>query len=341
VVAAFQSVGVGVMTVADGLAIAGSAAGLAFVLVGATRRYALRHQMLDHPGSRSSHARPTPRGGGLGLVAAVSFTLVAASRREIDAALVVALLGVVLTALLGWLDDRHSLGVRVRLVAHIVAGLSLLPLALSTPSGSLWLAAVTALWWVFWTVSAINVVNFMDGIDGLIGSQALIFGAYLAFVASSGGVAQVSGLALAGASAGFLVWNWPPAKIFLGDVGSGALGLLFVLGGILLLRGGRVTLVEAYLPLYAIFLDATTTLVRRVRRGERLTEAHRSHLYQRLANGGWGHARVTLLYAGVALAALPIAFLPASSRNLGIAAYFIGVLGLGVALDRRATRPRA
>jgi UDP-N-acetylmuramyl pentapeptide phosphotransferase/UDP-N-acetylglucosamine-1-phosphate transferase len=102
-----------------------------------------------------------------------------------------------------------------------------------------------------------------------------------------------------------------------------------------------VTLVEAYLPLYAICLDATTTLVRRLRRGERLTEAHRSHLYQRLANGGWGHARVTLLYAGVALAALPIASLPGSSKDLGIAAYFVGVLGLGVALDRRSARRRA
>jgi Fuc2NAc and GlcNAc transferase len=144
------------------------------------------------------------------------------------------------------------------------------------------------------------------------------------------------GLALAGASAGFLVWNWPPAKIFLGDVGSGTLGILFVFGGLLLIREGQASVVTAFLPLYALFLDASVTLARRLRRGERVVQAHRSHLYQRLANGGWGHARVSLLYAGVALIALPVAALPADSRSLGIAAYSIGVLALGVALDRLA-----
>ena len=328
------------MTVAGGLAMVGSAAGLAFVLVGAIRRYALRHAMLDHPGFRSSHAQPTPRGGGLGLVAVVLFALVAASGREIDPSLVLALLGVALTALVGWLDDRRSLGVRARIIAHIVAGLSLLPLVLSTPSGPMWLAAVTALWWVFWSVSAINVVNFMDGIDGLIGSQALIFGAYLAFLTSSGGVVEAFGLALAGAAAGFLGWNWAPARIFLGDVGSGALGLLFVLGGILVLQEGRVTLVVAFLPLYGIFLDGTVTIFRRFRRGERITEAHRSHLYQRLANGGWGHARVSLLYGAVALAAFPVATLPPSPRIFVLVGYCLAVLGLGLTLDHRASRPQ-
>jgi len=316
----------------------GVSALLSWLLVGAVRQYALSRVLLDQPTARSSHRAPTPRGGGLGLVSVVLLTVLALSDARFNPPLLIALAGVALAAAIGWRDDHRSLGVRVRLVAHGTAGLALLPVALwptLVPAG---LGLLAALWWVFWAVSAINVVNFMDGIDGLIGSQALIFGLHLASRGAFGGFAAVLGLGLAGAAAGFLVWNWPPSRIFLGDVGSGAIGLLFVLGGILLLREGQSSLVTAYLPLYFLFLDATVTLARRLRRGERVAHAHRSHLYQRLANGGWGHARVSLLYAGVALIALPVAALPADSRSLGIAAYFIGVLALGVALDRLAER---
>lgn len=308
----------------------------AFVLVGLVRRYALRHQILDHPGPRASHTRPTPRGGGLGLVVALLLVLPALPGARSSLPLLLALVGVTLTALVGWLDDRSSLGVRARLVAHIVAGVTLLPLALWPGAVPAWLGIFAAVWWVFWAVSAINVVNFMDGIDGLIGSQALIFGAHLALLGVAGGLAGAFGFALVGASAGFLIWNWPPAKIFLGDVGSGALGFLFVLGGLLLIREGEASVVTAFLPLYALFLDASVTLARRFHRGERISQAHRSHLYQRLANGGWGHARVSLLYAAVALLALPITALPATWLNLGIAAYFLAILSLGLTLDRRA-----
>jgi Fuc2NAc and GlcNAc transferase len=316
--------------------IAGSTAVIAFLLVGLVRRYALHHQILDHPGPRASHSLPTPRGGGLGLVAAALLVLLTLPGVRSSPPLLLALVGVALTALVGWLDDRNSLGVRTRLAAHLMAGLLLLPLAHWPSAVPSWMGVIAGAWWVFWTVSAINVVNFMDGIDGLIGSQAFIFGAYLALRGLPGGTAQVIGLALAGASFGFLFWNWPPARIFLGDVGSGALGMLFVLGGLLLVREGAVSIVTAFLPLYPLFLDASVTLVRRLRRGERITEAHRTHLYQRLANGTWGHARVALLYAALAMAALPVAALPAQWRALGVITYFLGVLGLGWALDRRA-----
>ena len=323
---------------ASGSLVVGAAALGAFLIVGLARRYALRHQIVDHPGPRASHTQPTPRGGGLGLVAAALLVLLTLPGVRSSAPLLLALAGVVLTALVGWLDDRSSLGVRARLMAHLSAGAMLLPLALWPSAVPAWMGMFAGFWWLFWAVSAINVVNFMDGIDGLIGSQAVIFGAYLALLGESGGRAGVAGLALASASAGFLVWNWPPARIFLGDVGSGALGLWFVLGGLLLMREGRASVVIAFLPLYPLFLDATVTLVRRLRRGERVTEAHRSHLYQRLANGSWGHARVTLLYAALASAALPIALLPPGWKSPGIAAYFVGVLGLGAALDRYSAR---
>jgi len=324
------------MTVIEGLRIAGSSAVLALVLVGLIRRYALRHQILDHPGPRTSHTRPTPRGGGLGLVIAFLVVMFAVPGLRSLVPVLLALVGVAITALVGWLDDHRSLGVRARLVAHLVAGVTLLPLALWPAAVPAWLGIGAAFWWVFWAVSAINVVNFMDGIDGLIGTQALIFGAHLASAGVAGGLPETFGLALAGASAGFLIWNWPAAKIFLGDVGSGALGFLFVLGGLLLMTEGQASIVTAFLPLFALFLDASVTLTRRLRRGEPITQAHRSHLYQRLANGGWGHARVSLLYAAVALLALPITALPATWMNLGIVAYFLAVLVLATTLDRRA-----
>ena len=308
---------------------------LSWLLVGAVRRYALQRALLDQPTARSSHLVPTPRGGGLGLVSAVLLTLIVSPGSHSNLPLQLAFAGVVLTAAVGWLDDHRSLGIGPRLVAHGLAGLTLLPLALWPTAVPAWLGVFAAFWWVFWAMSAINVVNFMDGVDALIGSQALVFGVHLAWRGAFDGSAAVLGLALAGAAAGFLVWNWPPSRIFLGDVGSGALGLLFVLGGILLLREGQSSFVVAYLPLYPIFLDATVTLARRLLRGARVGEAHRTHLYQRLANGGWGHARVSLLYAGMALVALPIAELPDDSQGLAIAAYFLGGLVLGLALDRR------
>lgn len=252
--------------------------------------------LLDVPNARSSHSTPTPRGGGLGVLVGVAIGLMAAWLPLIDVRVAAALGAVVVTALAGWLDDHNGLSVRVRLVAHLGAALLLLPLVHAFgPPG--WLAPLALAWWGFWMISSINVVNFMDGIDGMIGLQSLGFGVFVALSAAPGGTAQALGLATAGASLGFLVWNWSPAKIFLGDVGSGGLGALFVVLGALLVREGRVNFTAAFLPLAPIFLDASATLVRRARRGERLSQAHRSHLYQRLANGGLGHARVSLGYA--------------------------------------------
>ena len=325
------------MKTSEVLWLAGLPCALAFVFVGTFRRYALLHQILDHPGPRASHTHPTPRGGGLGLVAAMLLVQSVELRARLDAPLLLAFTGVFLTVVVGWLDDRRSVGVRTRLAAHILAGVLLLPLALWPTAIPAWLGVSAGIWWVFWAVSAINVVNFVDGIDGLIGSQALIFGVHLSLSGQPGGLAATIGLCLAGASVGFLLWNWPPARIFLGDVGSGTLGLVFVVGGLLLMREGTVSIVTAFLPLYPIFLDASVTLLRRLRRGEPVAEAHRSHLYQRLANGSWGHARVTLLYAAASLAALPLVRLPATARTLGVAAYFLAILGLGLALDRRAS----
>ena len=321
------------------LAIPALAMLLGVVFVGVVRRYALRSAILDRPNPRSSHADPTPRGGGLGLILAVLSAWLFGVRVN-DPVVWVALLGIGIVAVVGWMDDRTGGSVAGRLKAQLIGSLCLLPLALQPFPVPDWMGWGAVAWWVFWGVSAPNVVNFMDGIDGLIGSQMLLFGVHLALLGRDEGFARPLGLALAGACAGFLLWNWAPARIFMGDVGSGALGLTVVLGGILILREGRVGLIASFIPLYPLFLDATVTLLRRAARGDRLTDAHRQHLYQRLANGGWGHARVALLYA--VSAAVGVAVAQTARYPLWPAillAYGVLVLAGGFLLDRRVPVP--
>jgi Fuc2NAc and GlcNAc transferase len=276
------------------LLVAGSAS---WILVGLIRRYAISRNVVAQPTARGSHQAPIPRGGGAGLViAAIGCFIAAIGVDAMDWKLAFALAGVVPAAAVGWIDDHASLPVLPRVAAHVASGLLIAPLAVGEAT-SVSAAAAVVLWTVI-TVSAINVVNFMDGLDGLIALQAVIFGAHLAFLGGDGNHAgQLLGLSLAGAAAGFLIWNWAPAKIFLGDVGSGSLAVLGVIGGILAWRRSGFQFIAVFLPLFPIFLDALITVLRRLRRGESLTQAHRQHLYQRLANEmGLGHARVAAAY---------------------------------------------
>jgi len=307
-------------------------------LVGLVRQYALRRDILDHPGERSSHTTPTPRGGGAGLIGAWLLVIVPSLVRGWSGSwpLLLSLVGVVAVAAIGWIDDHGGLTVRARLVAHGVAACAILPLVLLPDPVPGWPLATVVAWWTFCVIAAASVVNFIDGIDGLIGLTALVYGAFAALIGSPGGAAAGCGLALAGAAAGFLIWNWSPARIFLGDVGSSAIGFAFVIVGVLLMRETGRGIVMTFLPLYPICLDATVTLVRRWRRGEPLTQAHRSHLYQRLANGGWGHARVSLLFGVTSVIGAACSALPAGGqRTTAAAAYLVITLGVGAALERR------
>jgi len=313
------------------------AAALSLLFVAVVRHDALRRGLIDRPNDRSSHVVPTPRGGGLGLLLALGIALAIASHGGWRAwhALATAL-AVLLVAIVGWVDDHGGAPVRVRLVVHAVAAALLLPLVLDAPLPMA--APVAAVWWIFWTVSAINVVNFVDGIDGIIGAQALVYGLFLWLAGQAGGPVSVGGLALAGASLGFLVWNWNPAKIFMGDVGSGALGVVFVALGAALVAEGRTGFVAAFAPLAPIFLDAALTLGRRARRGERLSEAHRSHLYQRLANGPLGHASVSAIFAALSCVAA-VAALQWPGGGATLLAALLAALGAAAVLLERVARP--
>jgi Fuc2NAc and GlcNAc transferase len=225
------------------------------------------------------------------------------------------------------MDDRHSIRVGHRLGVHLACGLAIALLVnqIAPHSGAINLAWLA--WWAFWAVASINIVNFMDGVDGMIAAQGLVYGVFL-FAISGSSVGGRFGLIFAAASLGFLTWNWAPARMFMGDVGSGPLGLFFVIGGALCLVNVPATLV--FLPLFPLFLDALITLLLRFRRGESLASAHRSHLYQRLANGGYGHARVSSIYALAAGlgAAIALAVRNASPQRVtaAIAVYVLFVL---------------
>ena len=212
---------------------------LSALLVGAVPRYGLRKAILDRPNDRGSHAIATPRGGGAGILAAtlLMFAVAAPEQSAMDWRLLLAFLGVLPTAIVGWIDDQRGLAVASRLGAHVVSGPLLLPLALAPGYGST-VAVVLATGWIAATLSAINVVNFIDGIDELIGLQGVVFGLHLATL----GAFSITGALLGTAMAG--VRRIPPLEL-----GPGthlprrrrlrSLGVLGMIGGILVWRAGE------------------------------------------------------------------------------------------------------
>jgi UDP-N-acetylmuramyl pentapeptide phosphotransferase/UDP-N-acetylglucosamine-1-phosphate transferase len=248
-----------------------------------------RREILDHPNERSSHRVPTPRGGGIAVTGSVLLAWIVLIRTGSAPSGVLGIaFGTVLLAVVSWIDDVRGLSPLARLLAQVVAvmiGLS----ALSEWHGLLQ-STLIAFVWVWW----INLFNFMDGIDGLASTEAAAIGAGLLLFASVGVGADPAlrwlAAAVIGAAIGFLVWNWSPAKIFLGDVGSVPLG--YVLGFLLLgLAAHGYWLVALILPLYFL-ADATITLLRRLLRRERVWRAHREHFYQQAVGGGLNHAAV-------------------------------------------------
>jgi UDP-N-acetylmuramyl pentapeptide phosphotransferase/UDP-N-acetylglucosamine-1-phosphate transferase len=257
-----------------------------------------RRGILDHPNARSSHRVATPRGGGLAVTGSVLLLWMALGiGGRVSPVVIGVVLGTLLLAIVSWADDRKGLPPAPRLGAQVIAvamGLAALPSAGNPLAATLgpWLYRVAAgLVWLWW----VNLFNFMDGIDGLAASEAAAIGVGLLLFAGAGvGVdppLASSAAAILGAAFGFLIWNWPPARIFLGDVGSTTLGYLtgFLLLSVATAGHWRIALV---LPLYFL-ADATITLARRILRGARPWQAHREHFYQLAVRSGLGHAAVT------------------------------------------------
>jgi Fuc2NAc and GlcNAc transferase len=307
-------------------------------MTGAVRHLAIRHELIDVPNQRSSHETPTPRGGGLAIVVGVVVAWAVAvflGPVAAEAVFVLSSAGLIV-AVVGLVDDRAHVAARWRLLVHLVAAC-----IVTLWSGGLthvvlqgqvielgWGGVVLALLGIIWMT---NLFNFMDGIDGIAGaeSSSVALGA-AGLLWLSGHHGEASVLAIVGAaSLGFLAWNWPPAKIFMGDVGSSFLG--FVLGAIAIVTHAQGSLdIWAWLVMLGVFVvDATLTLARRVIRGERFYDAHRSHAYQHAARRLESHRAVSGAVAVInVLWLLPIAWLIDSGRIAGIYGFLIAYVPL-------------
>jgi UDP-N-acetylmuramyl pentapeptide phosphotransferase/UDP-N-acetylglucosamine-1-phosphate transferase len=256
-----------------------------------------RAAVLDRPNERSSHEIPTPRGGGIAVIAAaLAAWLVLITAGAAPVSLLAVIAGAAALAAISWLDDLRGLPPAMRLGVQCAA--VAIGIFAAMPEGAVfqgWLPsgldrAAAALLWVWF----VNLYNFMDGIDGIAGSETAAIGVGLALFAVAGvghdpALAALAA-AVAAAAVGFLVWNWAPARIFLGDVGSVPLG--YLLGFLLLAAAARgYWKVALILPLYFL-ADATITLLRRLARGERIWLPHRQHFYQQAVRRGLGHAAI-------------------------------------------------
>ena len=315
------------------------------------REYARRRSVLDVPNERSSHTRPTPRGGGAAIVAAVLLSVVALWRGNvIDTAVTLAALGAGgAVAAIGFVDDHRPVPARVRLAIHFGAAAWTLywtgvPPVWNALVGSAVPAAVGYVVTAFALVWLLNLYNFMDGIDGLAASEAVfVCAAAAGILLTDGRGAPPLSMLLAAASCGFLLWNFPPASIFMGDVGSGFVGI--ILGVIGLEVGKSSQHAAAFLILLAIFItDATVTLFRRWRSGVSVSTAHRTHAYQRLSQRFGSHQSVTLLVALLNLVwLLPLALLVQRGLidvSTGLAAAFVP-LAVGTWLLGAGIQPAA
>lgn len=260
--------------------------------------------ILDEPNHRSSHSRPTPRGGGIGVVTACIVGIAGAVALDLLSPAAAGALACGLPiAVIGYIDDRRSLSARSRLLVQIASAAGALwflpPLpALTIFSVTLPVGVSLALY-LIGIVWMTNLYNFMDGIDGIAAAQAIAIGLGWAFVA--GPMAAVAGVVLALAAAGFLVYNRPPARVFMGDVGSAFCGFFVAVAALQMPQRGQQDLLLWLLPAAPFILDATMTLLVRLVRKQRPSEAHRSHAYQILSRKIGAHGPVSLGYFVIAI----------------------------------------
>jgi len=292
-------------------------AACSYGLVYLIRIWAQRQQILDIPNQRSSHSTPTPRGGGL---AVVVLTLVVVLIYSLSGggwkhSLVYILAGIVI-AFLGWRDDVSSLSARFRITIQSLVALAVILVmgyfqSVTIPLfGELRLGLMGIPITLLWIVGLTNAYNFMDGIDGIGGGTA--FAAAIGWMLLSrsalpNDLAFWIALTVAASSLGFLGHNWPPARIFMGDVCSTFMGFTFAVLPLLSASSGGDPLMLGTCILWAFIMDAGITFIRRGLKGERVFSAHRTHVYQKLVISGFAHAPISLLYilltfTGVALA---------------------------------------
>ncbi len=311
-------------------------------------KFALKYNIMDIPGQRSSHVHPTPRGGGIAIY--ISFVLMLFFLRNYaeNNFLWCLFFGVTIISGIGLIDDIKKLPIKIRFSVQIIA--SSIPILYGFKLNEIELPALgtinlgilsipITLVWILWMT---NLYNFMDGIDGITASEATVvsFFLFLLSLITKNHFLLLMSLIIIGSSLGFLIHNFPPAKIFMGDVGSSSLGYIFAILAIFASQNEK-----HYIPFFIFLLlsgtfifDATVTLIRRIVKGERWFEAHRSHYYQRLVIAGYTHKQVTLLECGVSvlLGIVGIIYLSASEiTRILIIVGSITLLTLGILAIRR------
>ncbi len=305
--------------------------GASLVLLIATMRLAPRWNLLAQPNARSSHRLPTPTVGGIAIVIPVLVTLLVSAGFG-DRGMLGLFLAGGLLAVLGFLDDLKELGSLLRFACQTGAVVLLLSsLSLEAP----WLIVLVVGFLLLWHV---NLFNFMDGIDGIAATQTLLFCLGTQLIA--GGIEGDAGIvcwAVVGATIGFLAFNWPPARIFMGDTGSLFLGLL--IGGLVIEfhRAETVPYITSVILLSGFWFDASYTLCVRMLTGQPFTQPHRSHIYQRLTDRV-GHRRTTLIFALLGCFWLvPLAWLSVEQPDWAYPIAMLAVLPyLGAAIGLKA-----
>jgi Fuc2NAc and GlcNAc transferase len=296
--------------------------GASALLCGAYLRWARRRDIVAMPNARSSHRVPTPHGGGLPLLLAFCAGGLGASLAGVDfpPALVLLTCLALVLMLLGIVDDVRGLSVRLRLGVYTLVCLVFAGFLMRSGPGDLGL--LPALLCALGLLWLMNLYNFMDGIDGLAALQAMAACLGIALIAADAPAYRLCCLLLAAAHGGFLVWNRPPARLFMGDTGSIPTGLL--LGGLAVVGGlGGYVSPASWLILLAVFIvDATWTLLWRIVSGQPFTEPHRLHAYQRLSRQWGSHLRVDGLFLVIAIGwLLPLAWL--ASKYTEYSVFFV------------------
>jgi Fuc2NAc and GlcNAc transferase len=298
---------------------------------------------MDIPNERSSHITPTPRGGGIAFVATslIGFLLLLLNNALNGTELLALCCAGSIVAIAGHLDDRQKIsGATVRLVLHAISAVILIvgvgiPSELALFDRTVNTGIVGSILGVVYLVWLLNLFNFMDGTDGIAASEAIfvaLAGAFLSYHVLADASHSAAAVILAASTFGFILYNWSPAKIFMGDVGSGFLGI--VIGGLSLIAANQdPELLWVWIILLAVFVsDATVTLIRRLLRKQKPHVAHRSHAYQHLAIRLNSHAKVALLVLAVNIAwLLPIAFLVADKQLAGTTGVIIAYVPLLIA----------
>ena len=275
------------------------------------RRWSLKKSILDIPNERSSHRNPTPRGGGLIIVLICLTAFLFLNLRSPIINGWNYLLGATLVAAISWLDDIFSINIFWRFVVHSFAAIIFLfgDTTLFIPFyGKLEFVWIERVIWFLWIVWLVNAYNFMDGIDGIAGMQALTAGIAWSVLLYLGGAENLSvyPLLIAVSANAFLLHNWQPAKIFMGDVGSAFLGYTFAVIPLLAQNQSFTVskigyeyqnwLLAGLIFAYFFVFDSVLTFFRRLLKGEKVWKAHRSHLYQRMVQKNWRHSTVTIIY---------------------------------------------